>query len=284
MGSYSALWAARVRLLRPGNGAMAAAAVLIGGILATDPAWALTGSALAAALAAFLITGFGNVLNDLVDVDLDRTAHPERPLPSGALKVRDAQGFAAILLSLGIWEAYVAAGVPTLAFALTNVAALILYERWAKRQGLLGNLMVAALVASAFLFGAVATGTAASTWGLAVALAAMAFLSNVARELLKDIEDMQADTNRRRTLPMAIGPAPTRLLAIGAVLVAVVLSVVAWWYAPWPRTWGLLLGASNGVFLLGITQASAAKAQRTWKAAMLLALAAFLFGAMSKAS
>ena len=39
-----------------------------------------------AAIAAGLIAGAGNAINDYSDIDTDRIAHPKRPLPSGMTK------------------------------------------------------------------------------------------------------------------------------------------------------------------------------------------------------
>ena len=38
-------------------------------------------------------TGAGNAMNDIKDADIDRTAHPQRPLPSERLTPEQARGF-----------------------------------------------------------------------------------------------------------------------------------------------------------------------------------------------
>ncbi|MGB1586017.1 MAG: UbiA family prenyltransferase [Thermoplasmatota archaeon] len=272
MGSYAQIWKARVALLRPGNGLMAAVATLLGGALLLGPSWILESAGLAAAFAAFLITGFGNVLNDIIDVDLDRVAHPDRPLPSGQISVSQAQGFAAILLGFGLYEAWIAAGWPTLLFAGANALVLVLYERGLKQRGWPGNVAVAALVASAFLFGATATGADPSGWSSVIALAGLAFLSNLARELCKDLEDAEADRHHRTTLAMQLGPR-ARWLADGWILLAVAISGLVAWNTS--GMWIVALIGANLAFLGGIAARDPGQAQRIWKAAMLLALGAF---------
>jgi geranylgeranylglycerol-phosphate geranylgeranyltransferase len=281
--SYGALWRARLAMMRPGNGLMAAVGVVVGLAVVPHPPLALA-TRLAAPLAAFLVAGFGNVLNDIRDRRVDARAHPERALPSGQVDAGQAKAFAALLLGFGLWEAYVAAGWPTLAFAGANAGGLVAYELWLKRLGLPGNVLVAALVASTFAFGAFASGTAPLDWGLLWLLIAMAFLANVARELLKDVEDMAADQGERRTLPLEAGAGVARLLAFLLVNAAVLLSVLAFFHSPagWSPAWLAVLAGADLLFLVGVSLAwmDVGRSQRVLKLAMLAALAAFLAGTL----
>lgn len=280
---YAALWRARVAMMRPGNCLMAAVGVLVG--LAVVPHGALPMATwIAAPLAAFLVAGFGNVLNDVRDERIDARAHPDRALPSGRITRGAAAAFAALLLAFGLWEAFLAAGWPTLAFAAANALGLVLYEAALKRLGLPGNVLVGLMVASTFAFGALATGAPAAEWGLLWLLVAMAFLANVARELLKDVEDMPADSGERDTLPLRAGAGVTRLLAFFLVNAAVLLSLLAFFHSPagWSRMWLAVLTGADLLFVLGSSLAwvDVARSQRVLKAAMLAALAAFLAGAL----
>src|SRR5881296_3222201 len=86
-----------LRLARPLNCAMAAVGVGIGGIVAVgSQAWGSLALPLAlAGAAAASFTAGGNALNDLYDRETDRVNHPNRPLPSGAVTLREAQAFTA---------------------------------------------------------------------------------------------------------------------------------------------------------------------------------------------
>lgn len=281
--AYGQLWAARIAMMRPGNCLMAAVGVVVGLAVVPHAPLALA-TWIAAPLAAFLVAGFGNVLNDLADHRLDARAHPERALPSGRIGRPQATAFAALLLGLGLWEAYVAAGWPTLLFAGANALGLALYEGALKRIGLPGNVLIALLVASTFAFGALATGAPPTEWGLLWLLMAMAFLANVARELLKDVEDMAADSGQRRTLPLEAGAGVARLLAFLLVNAAVLLSVLAFLNSPagWSKAWLAVLAGADLLFLVGVSLAwmDVGRSQRVLKLAMLAALAAFLAGAL----
>ena len=283
---YGQLWRARIELMRLGNCLMAAVGTLVGLVLARSGPLPLS-AWIGAPAAAFLIAGFGNVLNDLRDERLDAKAHPERPLPSGRIRTSDARLWAGLLLAFGLYEAYIAAGFPTLAFALANAGALAGYEAWFKRAGLPGNVLVALLVASTFAFGAVATGTDPRHWGLLWLLMAMAFLANAARELLKDIEDQEADRGERTSLPLLAGPGPTRILAFFLANAAVLLSILAFFGSPdgWPRFWLVGLALADLLFVVSSCLAwmRIGQAQRGLKLAMLVALVSFLVGATAGA-
>jgi geranylgeranylglycerol-phosphate geranylgeranyltransferase len=269
------------RMLRPGNALMAAVGTLAGMVLAPGPPLALH-AWLAAPAAAFLLSAWGNVRNDLADVEVDRVAHPERPLPAGRLKASHARGAAAVLLVAALAAAYVAAGWPTLLFAAINGALLVLYERVLKAQGLPGNLTIALLVSSTFLFGAVATRTDPLGWGSVALLAAMALMTNMAREVLKDTEDMAGDRGHRATYPLQAGANDAIALAAYQVIAAVLLSSLAFAFKPrgWWEPWLLVLLAADALFVLAAVRAFRAPgpSQRLLKLAMGVALVAFLAG------
>lgn len=268
-------------MMRPGNGLMAAVGVLVGLVVVQDGGVALA-TWIGAPLAAFLVSGFGNVLNDLRDHRIDAKAHPERALPSGRISRRGAQATAAILLALGLWEAFVAGGCATLLFAAANAVGLVAYEATFKRMGLPGNVTIGLLVASTFAFGAVAAGIAPADWGVLWLLIAMAFLANAAREILKDVEDMPADSGERDTLPLRAGAGVARLLAFFLVNSAVLLSILAFFNSPpgWRVGWLVVLAGADLLFVVGSSLAwmDVGQAQRVLKLAMVAALAAFLAG------
>ncbi len=275
VASYGALWRARVDMMRVGNAAMAALGVLIGASIVVGSPFADP----AAMLAAFFITAFGNVFNDISDRHIDATIHPERPLPSGRIALRSAQTFAAFLLGFGLLQAWIAGGAVLLTFAAANTLLLIAYDLRLKRWPLAGNVAVAALVASTFLFGAIPHhpwGTDV-TWALWMVMA-MVFLTNLARELLKDVEDASGD-NDRRTLPMIMGAAGVGWLASIAVGAAVGIdAAVVWTMQQWSLLGRAILAGAAGAFLVagGMGCYRAALGQRALKWAMLMALLGLL--------
>lgn len=271
---------AYVQLLRPGNAAMAALGGATGLVLAGGDLGELDLVA-AATLPPLFIAAFGNVVNDLRDVGLDRQAHPDRPLPSGRVRRLEAWTLAGLLLLAGLaWTQD--AGFPAFALAGLNALLLGVYEARLKAAGLPGNLLVGLLVGSTFVYGGVvATGGLPREPMLAL-LAGVAALSNVGRELLKDVEDQEADRGHRRTFPLRFGPGAARLLALGLVNAAVLATLAAFVNVPagWWMPWLIVLALADALFLVGACLAwmDVGTAQRLLKLAMLVALGAFLAG------
>lgn len=300
-----------VRMARPLNAFMAAWAILVGAAVDV-PLWGFEpfpwASVLLAMGSGFLILAYGNVANDIADRDIDGQAHPDRPLPAGRVGVVPAALYATLLANLGLLLALLAGGAPLLFFAFGNALLLLLYNVLLKRLPLLGNLAVAWLVASAFLFGALAAGghTTAQGWGALVGFAVMAFFATVARENAKGLQDAAADEGR---LTLArLSPESARLVVAVATLAAcglaawMALDVAHPWWLDRPIVWdGVGAGpatlglhdqhlgwwrygvaASVPVFLVGAALAwrDPGRSQRWLKAGMLVAMVGFSWGAL----
>ena len=143
--------------------------------------------------AAFFVCGFGNVTNDMLDIDSDRINHPMRPLPSGRLNRRQAGSIAIMffVLSLGLMIPLNASGRMIVAGALVLVT---WYNLALKHTAFFGNVAVSLLAASTFILGGAEGGfkTMAAMPGPAAG-AILAFLIHLAREIVKDIEDQTGD-------------------------------------------------------------------------------------------
>ena len=193
------------------NALMAAAGVILG-------AWwvggGMSGSVFAAAFAAMALTAAANSWNDAADIEIDRIAHPERPLPSGRLSESTAHIFAgcaaivAVLFSL-LAQPYLAA------VSLALLVPVRFYSPHIKRLGLPGNLTVALIASLPFVYGAWAAGRPRA----GLVLLAIAAPLHLAREIAKDLDDAAGDAGVRRTLPIRIGARGTRVMLVLAVLV-----------------------------------------------------------------
>jgi geranylgeranylglycerol-phosphate geranylgeranyltransferase len=292
-------------LVRPGNGAMAALAVLVGASI-PRPIWGYQEfpwpEALLVMASAFCIAGFGNVLDDILDRRVDVRAHPWRPLPSGRVSLRQAARLSLGLLTAGLVFAILAGPKILFFLASVNALALALYAKWLKAVPVAGNLLVAGVVASTFIFGALLTGEwwLRHWWGSLWALAGMAFLVNVARENAKSLEDAPHDADRR-TLAQ-VSPWAARALTWATTLAACLAA--AWmvlepndpWWMRRPITWdghgflgeGVLgwwrfgVAASIPVFLSGAARVvrDPRRSQKALKAAMAVALLGYAWGAL----
>lgn len=261
---------------------MAAVGVGIGGIVAVGPdAWGEFARfvVLAAASAASFTAG-GNALNDIYDRETDRMNHPERPLASGRLSLRTAVAFAGTAFVVAAILA-VFVNLFALGLVLLNAVLMWSYEAALKARGAPGNVVIAYLVGSLFLFAGVAVFQSSPEPLVRTGvLAALASVTTFGREITKDIQDRQGDVDRR-TLPHRIGVSRAGLVAgaalvvgAGLSLVPLVFRVLSWGYA-------VLVIPADGMFIYAAFQSAAnpSRSQRVTKYGMIVALAAFLTGA-----
>jgi geranylgeranylglycerol-phosphate geranylgeranyltransferase len=180
---------------------------------------------LVAAAAAFLICAGGNIINDLVDVKVDRINRPDRGLVRGALSKKFATvlaalvNVAAILLSLAV-------NLTITTIALVVIALLLLYNLRLKRVPLAGNVVIAALGGLTFLTGGFAVDNVmALTLPGPLIPAAYAFSFHMVREIIKDVEDIEGDCRVGiKTLPQVIGVRNSLSLALLLFLILVILT------------------------------------------------------------
>jgi geranylgeranylglycerol-phosphate geranylgeranyltransferase len=205
-------------LARWPNVLIAAAGVFVGAWWARGD---IGGPVLWAAVAAIFITTAANAWNDLADVEIDRVAHPERPLPSGAIEPRQASVVAWMAAAAGVAASWRA--LPVLGGLTAMVLAIAWpYSPYLKRIGLLGNAVVAVIASLPFLYGAWAAGAP----GRGLALVAIAVPLHFAREVAKDLNDMAGDASSRRTIPLRHGTGFARLVIVVASLAFV--AALAW--------------------------------------------------------
>ncbi len=270
-------------LARPGNCVMSAVGVAVGGVVAAGPAaWgAYAVPLLYAAVAAGLSTAGGNALNDLFDRETDRVNHPERPLVSGAVTAAEARRFVG-----GAFVAAAALGLMAsplcLVVVLVNAGLMYVYESGLKRQGAPGNVVIAYLVGSLFLFAGFAVFRSDPRPLVATGiLALLALLTTVGREITKDIEDMAGDVDRR-TLPQRIGAARAGRVASAALVAGVALSAVPWFAGVLSWAYAGVVVPADGMFIYAAFYSAAdpTRSQRVTKYAMVVALLAFLAGAL----
>jgi len=207
-----------IALTRPGNVVLTAVAVVAGSFIAAgDSILDFQVEIVIASLAAMMLVGGGNALNDYNDRESDKENHPNRPIPAGLINADEALVYSRILLSVGLLIVLfgLANKLPFI-IALIGTVTLISYENNLKALGLSGNMAVGFMSGAVFLYaGMVVNDPGPTLW-----MFGLAFLATVAREIVKDIQDLEGDTDRF-TLPARIG--------IGkSLFVTGILLVVAW--------------------------------------------------------
>lgn len=218
---------------------VAAGAVLVRGRVDFPP------YVLAAMLSGMLLGAAGNTANDLYDVEADRVNRPDRPLASGAVGRDTALVLGGLAGGVGLLLAWWVGGL-VLWLALAALAVMLVYSPLLKPFGPLGNLAVALIAALPLVYGAAAAGA----WQVGLVPFGLAALLHLAREIVKDIEDVAGDRAAvppRRTIPIVWGEAAA-YVAAAAVLVAFVPLALAPWFARW---YGWRYGALASLAALG---------------------------------
>jgi len=163
-----------------------------------------------AATSTFLIVAGGNTFNDFFDYKIDLKNKSYRPIPRKLIKRGEALVLSVLLFISGI---ITGSFVNPHVFMIAIVATLALIAYGAKGHylGFSGDLLIAFLASFVFIMGSFVVSPIVPFNILLIALAA--FIINVSREVIKDIEDYEADKGFKLTLPQKIGKKGSALIA-----------------------------------------------------------------------
>ncbi|MDH3890232.1 MAG: geranylgeranylglycerol-phosphate geranylgeranyltransferase [candidate division Zixibacteria bacterium] len=224
-----------LRLIRVINCIMAMLGVGLGAHL-VEASVAYYGPAMAALCAAFVCAA-GNIVNDLVDIDIDRINRPQRVLVRQALSRRYAITLA-VILNLAALAVALTVSMAVALIGLVAIGLLMAYNFKLKRVTFLGNVIISILGGMTFLTGGMAVDTAAA-FGLPGPLipALFAFIFHLVREIVKDVQDIEGDRRLEvRTLPQLVGVRRSLWLAWGFFMLLAVLTLVPIlldWFGGW---------------------------------------------------
>jgi geranylgeranylglycerol-phosphate geranylgeranyltransferase len=224
------------RIVRPANTIAAGLAAVVAYLVATGT---LVPEVLLLLVIVSCITAAGNVINDYCDAGIDAVNCPGRPIPSGLVSSRVALWYAVLLFLTGIAISLFTTPL-CIGIAIFNSLLLVFYAVRLKGMPLAGNIAVAFLTGSMFLFGGAFAGY--NGFLHMIPLAAISFLATMARELLKDAEDVEGDAKGgASTLPIRIGVKKTAYCAFAFVILSAGASVIPFWW------WGLPYLAMIGI-------------------------------------
>ena len=186
-----------------------------------------------AAVSASLISAGGNAVNDYFDYNIDKLNKSYRSLPSGKITRENALifwftvSFIGIILSLFI-------NSTAFLIALTAVVFLYIYSSHEKNKVLTGNFLVSILAGMAFIYAGIAAG---SLNGVIVP-AVFAFLFHFGREIVKDMQDMDADSaGNAVTFPVKYGKKKAVILTGIVFIVLIIFSVFPYMYLDYSITY-----------------------------------------------
>ncbi len=187
------------------------------------------------------INGAGNIINDMIDIDIDRINRPGRPLPSGRMSLLTAKIYMIVLFIAGAFLAWLISFQTFSIAGLIAIPVLVAYSLWLKRLPLIGNIMVSFMLGLTFVYVGAAFGAISQTW----IMAALAFGFTLIREIVKDLEDMEGDRQSgARTLPIVLGESKTVLYTIILIGLFVILDIIPVFLGPYSATylWIVIVG------------------------------------------
>ena len=207
-----------IEMMRPWNAIMAIISILLLAFIVKN----FNIAVILASLSVFLATGAGNVINDYYDYKIDEINRPERPIPSGKVSPKNAKIYA---LSLFVTATVIGFCISLLAGTIVLISSIlmIIYSKSFKSKCLIGNITVSFLTGLCFVFGGIVVNQVI----MGAYIMFFAFLMNFAREIVKDIEDVEGDKSEgATTFPIVYGERYAAILASGLMILSTVLSPI----------------------------------------------------------
>jgi len=193
----------------------------------------------------------GNIINDYFDVKADRINKPEKLIITKHIKRRWAivthWTFNGIAFGIAVYLSILYSSLSFVFIHLISINTLWFYSMLFKRKALIGNILIAGLTSMVPLLTMVyfEAGNPSNlshsefepeTWGtiididyrLIYVLMAFAFIQNLAREIIKDIQDVKGDELIYvQSLPMLIGQKNSMFLS-GVLLLILPISFLCY--------------------------------------------------------
>ena len=274
-----------IEILRPGNALMGAIAIILIAII--DKSFSIP--LILAMLAVFFETAAGNVINDYFDYNIDLINKPERPIPSGRISVTAGRNYGYLLFILGTICGFLISyltdnWIPFIIVLFSDVV-LYLYAYKLKSTPLIGNLTVGFMTGFGFVFGGFTINTPDIIL-TSIYLGFFAFVMTTARELVKDIEDIEGDkAEGAKTFPILYGEKITAALAFVLVIIDCALcpmlyfnQIFGFYYLIVIAIAVLLFIYSAILIIKNQDRTTAGKVSKYLKIGMLIAFVAFVFG------
>lgn len=274
-----------IEILRPGNVIMAVIAIVLVAIVGHT----LSLPIVLAMLTVFFEISAGNVINDYFDYKIDLINKPHRPIPSGKISPKTGRNYAYLLFILGTICGFLISCLNNdwTAFIIVLVADVILYvyAHTLKSTPLIGNLTVGFMTGLCFAFGGYAINNPqiiSVSWFLGF----FAFVMTTAREIIKDIEDMEGDkAEGAKTFPILYGAKLSSAIAFIFIIADCVLCPLLYFQHVFNIAYLAIIAIAVIIFLYGgiliirnQDENTAAKASKYLKIGILIAFVAFALG------
>jgi len=213
-----------IEIMRPHNDLMGSLTVIIGFLNTRTPMTIgnLLINIILGIITYFFIAGSGMVVNDIYDIEIDKINKPNRPIPRGAITLKQARFLFFLYLFIGLAFAVIHSILFQLGIINIIIAALFgfigwLYAYWGKKSGFLGNIIVSVSFSIGLIYGAILNNSTIPNYIYFFFLTSFFLL--LSREVIKGCEDIEGDKKEGvKTLAIRIGIKPaTRLASIFSV-------------------------------------------------------------------
>ncbi len=227
-------WKSILSLIRFRNLVIGSATVLTGSYVTIQTTWnsELILNVILQMISVASFMAAGNILNDIMDIEIDKISHPLRSLPSEKITIK--QAWISIIIFSFISIICVISGifilhnlnlnwVPLAIIWFLAFTLMVSYEvgPTTKKYGYLGNVIIGGMLGLVIIYGAAAVGNYNNLVTLCVAL--MATFMGISREIVKDVHDFEGDLKwGRKTLPILIGKQNSRNLAYVIAMLGVI--------------------------------------------------------------
>jgi geranylgeranylglycerol-phosphate geranylgeranyltransferase len=198
-----------------------------------------------AGIVVFVATGAGNAINDYFDHKIDSINRPERPIPSGRISLKIAGIYSLLLFAVAIIIGFAIGLLPGIIVFLSSLL-MVYYAYSLKTKCLIGNLSISFLTGLSFVLG----GVVVNEITISIYLGFFAFLMTMAREIVKDMEDMEGDKMEgASTLPIVYGKSASSKIAAFFMILASLASPVLYFLGIFNILYLLVLAVAIVVFL-----------------------------------
>ncbi|RJP74488.1 MAG: hypothetical protein C4539_00030 [Ignavibacteriales bacterium] len=210
-----------IKISRPLNFLIVVLSVYVSCVICSSGKFEML-AAICASLGFGLIASAGYIVNDIIDVKIDKINRPGRILPKGELTINQAWLLYFLFNATGILLV-VNLNILVLLITAFTIIVAFLYSWKLKNLPLVGNIIVSLMTALAFIYGGVVVDNITT----ALIPAGFAFLINLVREIVKDIEDIEGDkVNNIKTFPLKYGVTASVKLAIAVVVFLILFTLV----------------------------------------------------------
>ena len=274
---------ALLSLIRPINSFMIGLAVVVG-IAIGSPDMLFSRLTIYGFITGFSISSYSMIINDIYDIEIDKVNQPERPLAKQIISINSALSLSLILLLIGLTSSLLISYYNIIITAIFSFLSWF-YNIWGKKQGIIGNSIVASSMSIPFIFGGIITGNISLlVWSISL----IAFLSGMGREIIKTIADVEGDKIKGiKSVSIQFGSRNAMLIACGFIIISILISfipvylnLIQIYYIPLLILTDLILLYSIFVLSKDYSKSESLKVKKYILYAMLFGLITFLMNSM----